>query len=117
MNIKKRIAKLFSSKNTTKESMQFFKPGDHVTYPINSPDAIGNKINKIKFYFVDETGLLVCRENIPSLLNVSFITYNNETCLFAFAVSENDIPFTIKILVNGIAYQTQKFSEEIITLI
>ena len=117
MNFKKRIAKLFSSKNTTKESMQFFKPGDHVSYQINSPDAIGNKINKIKFYFVDETGMLICRENIPSLLNVSFITYNYETCLFAFAVSENDIPFTIEISVNGIPYQSQKFSEEIITLI
>ena len=46
MDFKKRIAKLFSSKNTTKESMQFFKPGDHVSYQINSPDAIGNKINK-----------------------------------------------------------------------
>ena len=117
MNFKKRIAKLFSSKNATKESIQFFKPGDHISYHINSPDAIGNKINKIKFYFVDETGTLVCRENIPSLLNVSFITYNYETCLFAFAVSENDIPFTIEISVNGIPYQSQKFSEEIITLI
>ena len=117
MDFKKRIAKLFSSKNTTKESMQFFKPGDHVSYQINSPDSIGNKINKMKFYFVDETGMLICRENIPSLLNVSYITYNYETCLFAFAVSENDIPFTIEILVNGIPYQSQKFSEEIITLI
>lgn len=117
MNFKKRIAKLFSSEKTTKESMQFFKLGDHVSYQINSPDAIGNKINKIKFYFVDESGLLVYRENIPSLLNVSFITYNEETCLFAFAVSGNDIPFTIEILVNGVPYQSHKFSEEIITLI
>ena len=116
MSFKKRIAKLFSSKNTIKKSMQFFKLGDHVTYQINSPDAVGNKINKIKFYFVDETGSLVCRENIPSLLTVSFITYNNQTCLFALAVSENEIPFTIAITVNGKPYQSQKFSEEIITL-
>jgi hypothetical protein len=60
--------------------------------------------------------MLVYRENIPSLLTVSFITYNNETCLFAFAVSENEIPFTIEITVNGKPYQSQKFSEEIITL-
>ena len=117
MSFKKRIARLFSSKNTIKESMQFFKLGDHVSYQINAPDAVGNKINKIKFYFVDETGLMVYRENIPSLLNVSFITYNQQTCLFAFAVSENDILFTIAISVNGIPYQSQKFSEEIITLI
>jgi len=117
MNFKKRIAKIFSSKQTIKESIQFFKPGDHVSYQINSPDAVGNKINKIKFYYVDETGLLVYRENIPSLLAVSFITYNHQTCLFALAVSENDIPFTIDITVNGIPYQSQKFSEEIITLI
>lgn len=116
MDFKKRIAQLFSSKKTTKESMQFFKLGDHVTYQINSPDAVGNKINKIKFYFVDETGMLICREKIPSLLTVSFITYNNQTCLFAFAVSENEIPFTIEIKVNGKPYQSQKFSEEIITL-
>jgi hypothetical protein len=117
MSFKKRIAKLFSSKNTTKESMQFFKLGDHVSYQINSPDSGGNKINKIKFYYVDETGLLVYRENIPSLLTVSFINYNHQTCLFAFAVSENEIPFTIEITVNGKPYASQKFSEEIITLI
>jgi hypothetical protein len=117
MNLKKRIAKLFSRKKTTKESLQFFKPGDHVSYQINSPDAVGNEINKIKFYYVDETGLLVYRENIPSLLAVSFITYNHQTCLFAFAVSENDIPFTIEITVNGKPYQSQKFSEQIITII
>ena len=116
MSFKKRIAKLFSSKNTIKESIQFFKLGDHVSYQINSPDAVGNEINKIKFYFVDETGMLVYRENIPSLLTVSFITYNNETCLFALAVSESDIQFTIEIKVNGKPYQSQKFSEEIITL-
>jgi hypothetical protein len=58
----------------------------------------------------------VYRENIPSLLTVSFITYNNETCLFALAVSESDIQFTIEIKVNGKPYQSQKFSEEIITL-
>ena len=117
MNFKKRIAKLFSSKKTIKESMQFFKLGDHVSYQINAPDAVGNEINKIKFYYVDETGLMVYRENIPSLLNVSFITYNHQTCLFAFAVSENEIPFTIAISVNGKPYQSQKFSEEIITII
>ena len=116
MDFKKRIAKLFSSKKTTKESMQFFKLGDHVSYQINSPDAVGNKINKIKFYYVDETGLLVYRENIPSLLNASFITYHHQSCLFALAVSENDIPFSIAISVNGKPYQSQKFSEEIITL-
>ena len=116
MNLKKRIAKLFSRKKTTKESLQFFKPGDHVSYQINSPDAVGNEINKIKFYYVDETGLLVYRENIPSLLNVSFITYHHQSYLFAFAVSENDIPFTIAISVNGKPYQSQKFSEQIITL-
>ena len=78
MSFKKRIAKLFSSKNTVKESIQFFKLGDHVTYQINSPDSVGNKINKIKFYFVDEMGMLICRENIPSLLTVSFINYNKD---------------------------------------
>ena len=117
MSFKKRIAKLFSIKNTIKESIQFFKLGDYVSYQINSPDSVGNKTNKIKFYYVDETGLMVYRENIPSLLNVSFITYNQQTCLFAFAVSENEIPFTIEITVNGKPYQSQKFSEEIITLI
>jgi hypothetical protein len=101
MDFKKRIAKLFSSKKTTKESMQFFKLGDHVNYQINSPDSVGNEINKIKFYFVDETGMLICRENIPSLLTVSFINYNHQTCLFALAVSEKDIPFTIEITING----------------
>ena len=70
-----------------------------------------------KFYYVDETGLLVYRENIPSLLNVSFITYHHQSCLFALAVSENDIPFSIAISVNGKPYQSQKFSEEIITII
>jgi len=117
MSFKKRIANLFSIKNTIKESMQFFKLGDHVSYQINSPDAVGNKINKIKFYYVDETGLLVYRENIPSLLSVSFITYHHQSCLFALAVSENDIPFTIAISVNGKPYQSQKFSEQIITII
>ena len=57
------------------------------------------------------------RLNIPSLLNVSFITYHHQSCLFALAVSENDIPFTIAISVNGKPYQSQKFSEQIITII
>lgn len=116
MGLKRIVKKFLSKKRSAKASLQFFKIGDHVAYHILAPDTIGNDINKIKFYFVDENGQLICRTNIPSLLHYEFTVKRSDCFLFALVVSENDIPFKVSIEVNGMPYQAQQFSEEMVAI-
>ena len=116
MGLRRIVKKVLSKKRSAKASLQFFKIGDHVAYHILAPDTKDNVINKIKFYFVDENGQLICRTNIPSLLHYEFTAKRSDCFLFALAVSENDIPFKVSIEVNGEPYQAQQFSEEIVAI-
>lgn len=114
MVIRRVVKNLFAKKHRRKENLQFFKIGDHVVYHIIAPDTIGNDINKIKFFFVDENGQLISRTNIASLLSYEYIVKRQDCYLFALVVSPN--PYSISITVNGIPYQAQTFSEEILSI-